>query len=114
ASLQHPHICTLHDVGHENGTDYLVMEHLEGETLAARIARGRIKLDDALKIAIEIADALDKAHRAGIAHRDLKPDNIMLTRDGVKLLDFGLAKLAVSPAPLTGFSGVATQASPLT
>ncbi len=99
ASLQHPHICTLHDVGHQAGTDYLVMEYLEGETLDKKIARGPIKVDEALKIAIEIADALATAHRAGIVHRDLKPANIMLTRGGVKLLDFGLAKLRTQVRP---------------
>ena len=93
AALTHPHICTLHDVGHQEGTDYLVMEYLEGETLAERIARGPIKIDEAVKIAVEIAEALDAAHRNGIVHRDLKPANVMLTRAGVKLLDFGLAKL---------------------
>ena len=93
AALTHPHICTLYDVGHQDGTDYLVMEYLEGETLDKKIARGSIKVDEALKIAIEIAEALDKAHRAGIVHRDLKPANVMLSKSGVKLLDFGLAKL---------------------
>jgi len=93
AALNHPHICTLHDVGRKDGTDYLVMEFLEGETLAQRLERGPLPLDEALKIGIEIADALDKAHRQGVVHRDLKPANIMLTRTGSKLLDFGLAKL---------------------
>jgi serine/threonine protein kinase len=93
ASLNHPHICTIHDVGHQDGTDYLVMEYLEGETLAQRLLRGPLALAQALRCAIQIADALDKAHRKGITHRDLKPGNIMLTRSGAKLLDFGLAKL---------------------
>jgi serine/threonine protein kinase len=86
AALTHPHICTLYDVGHQDGTDYLVMEYLEGETLADRSARGPIKIDDALKIAIEIADALDKAHRSGIVHRDLKPANVMLTKGNCSTL----------------------------
>src|SRR6202171_1706695 len=93
SSLNHPHICTLYDVGHQDGIDYLVMEYLEGETLAARLVKGPLPLDQVLKYAIEIADALDKAHRKGITHRDLKPGNIMLTKSGAKLLDFGLAKL---------------------
>jgi serine/threonine protein kinase/Tol biopolymer transport system component len=96
--LTHPHICTLHDIGRaaiapvEKEVDFLVMEYLEGETLTARLARGSLALDDALRIAVEITSALDHAHRAGIVHRDLKPGNVMLTPNGVKLLDFGLAK----------------------
>jgi serine/threonine protein kinase/Tol biopolymer transport system component len=115
AALTHPHICTLYDVGHQDGTDYLVMEYLEGETLDKKIARGPVKIDDALKIGIEISEALDKAHRAGIVHRDLKPANVMLTKSGVKLLDFGLAKLKSRSLTVTGFSVAATQAtSPVT
>ncbi len=89
SSLNHPHICTLHDIGSQDGIDFLVMEYLEGDTLAQRLEKGALPLDQALKIAIEIADALDKAHRQGITHRDLKPGNIMLTKAGAKLLDFG-------------------------
>jgi eukaryotic-like serine/threonine-protein kinase len=92
SSLNHPHICTLHDIGHQDGTDYLVMECVEGETLARRLEKGPLPLDQALKFGAQIADALDKAHRSGVVHRDLKPGNIMLTKSGVKLLDFGLAK----------------------
>jgi Tol biopolymer transport system component len=100
SSLNHPHICTLHDVGQTPGTEagpsiyFLVMEYLDGETLAARLARGPMAFDQALRYAIEIAEALDVAHHAGIVHRDLKPGNIMLSRTGAKLLDFGLAKTA--------------------
>jgi serine/threonine protein kinase len=93
AALSHPHICALFDVGSQDGTEFLVMEHLDGETLERRLARGPLGLEEVFKYAIEIADALDHAHRHGIVHRDLKPTNIMLTRTGVKLLDFGLAKL---------------------
>jgi serine/threonine protein kinase/Tol biopolymer transport system component len=93
AALEHPHICGLYDVGSDDGTHYLVMPHLDGQTLAERLEDGRLPLDEALKIGAEIADALDKAHREGIVHRDVKPANIMLTRAGSKLLDFGLAKL---------------------
>jgi serine/threonine protein kinase len=101
AALDHPHICGIYDVGSVDGTHYLVMPHLDGQTLAARIQKGALPLDQALQIATEIADALDKAHRQGIVHRDLKPANIMLTKSGSKLLDFGLAKLKapVSPPP---------------
>jgi serine/threonine protein kinase len=92
SSLNHPHICTLHDVGHQDGTDFLVMEYLEGETLAQRLSKGALALSDLLKISIDILDALELAHRSGIVHRDLKPANVMLTKGGAKLLDFGLAK----------------------
>ena len=99
SSLNHPHICTLHDIGSQDGIDFLVMEYLEGDTLAQRLQKGGLPLDQALKIAIEIADALDKAHRQGIVHRDLKPSNIMLTeQDHVKVMDFGLAKELPSAA----------------
>jgi serine/threonine protein kinase len=92
ASLSHPHICALYDVGHEDGVDYLVIEFLDGETLSNRLSQGPLVLGDLLKYAIEIADALDQAHRHGIIHRDLKPSNVMLTKSGAKLLDFGVAK----------------------
>ena len=99
AALNHPHICTLHDVGEATvsvkgspvSIQFLVMEHLEGETLAARLARGPLTAAQALLFAAQLASALDKAHRAGLVHRDLKPGNVMLTRSGAKLLDFGLA-----------------------
>src|SRR3984893_7857097 len=92
SSLNHPHICTLYDVGHQDGIDFLVMEYVEGETLAQRLAKGPLPLDQVLRFAIKIADALDKSHRKGVTHRDLKAGNIMLTKSGSKLLDFGLAK----------------------
>ena len=96
ASLNHPHICTVHDVGHQDGTDYFVMELLDGETLAQRLRGGALPLSQVLQYGAEIGDALDKAHRKGVTHRDLKPGNIMLTKSGAKLLDFGLAKLGGS------------------
>ncbi len=92
SQLSHPHICALYDVGREGETEYLVMEYLEGETLSERLAKGPLPLEQTLRYGVEIADALDKAHRQGIVHRDLKPGNVMLTKSGVKLLDFGLAK----------------------
>ncbi|HSP14120.1 MAG TPA: protein kinase [Thermoanaerobaculia bacterium] len=92
SALNHPHICTLHDVGRENDLHYLVMEYCEGRTLAHRLERGALPIDEVLEYGIQIAEALSSAHRAGIVHRDLKPSNIMLTKSGVKLLDFGLAK----------------------
>src|SRR6202166_2296531 len=115
ASLNHPHICTLHDIGHQDGIDYLVMEYLEGETLAQRLVKGPLPLDQVLQCAIEIADALDKAHRKGVTHRDLKPGNIMLTKTGTKLLDFGLAKLKQEVAPANvQLSQLPTADEPLT
>ncbi len=101
SQLSHPHICALYDVGREGDTEYLVMEYLEGETLTDRLAKGALPLDQTLRFGQEIADALDKAHRQGIVHRDLKPGNVMLTKSGVKLLDFGLAK-AMAPPPAKG------------
>src|SRR5215468_3274664 len=97
SSLNHPHICVLYDVGHQEGTDYLVMECVEGETLAKRLEKGPLSLEQVLKYGAQLADALDKAHRSGVVHRDLKPGNIMLTPAGAKLLDFGLAKPGISP-----------------
>jgi Tol biopolymer transport system component len=101
SQLSHPHICALYDVGREGETEYLVMELLEGETLSERLAKGALPLEQTLRYGIEIAGALDKAHRQGIVHRDLKPGNVMLTKSGVKLLDFGLAK-AMAPAARGG------------
>jgi serine/threonine protein kinase len=92
SKLNHPHVCTLYDVGHQGGVDFLVMEYVEGETLARRLERGAIPVAQAVRFGSQIADALDRAHRHGIVHRDLKPANIMLTRGGIKLLDFGLAR----------------------
>jgi Tol biopolymer transport system component len=115
SSLSHPNICTLHDVGHQDGVDYLVMELLEGETLADRLAKGPLPPDLALRHAVEIAGALDAAHRQGIVHRDLKPGNIMLTRTGAKLLDFGLARADQESAPgISGLSATPTHTRPLT
>ena len=99
SSLNHPHICQLFDVGRDGNTDYLVMEFLDGETLAERVRRGALALNELLKIGIDVADALAVAHRAGIVHRDLKPGNIILTKSGAKLMDFGLAKPALAGAP---------------
>src|SRR5216117_974206 len=98
SSLSHPHICPLFDVGQHEGVEFLVMEHLDGETLAARLKKGPLPIDQVLRYAIEIASALDAAHRQGIVHRDLKPGNVMLTKAGAKLLDFGLAKTGVVQA----------------
>jgi serine/threonine protein kinase/Tol biopolymer transport system component len=115
SSLNHPHICTLYDIGHDGGVAFLVMEYLEGETLARRLERGLLPLDLVLAYAMEIADALNKAHRYGVAHRDVKPGNIMLTKSGTKLLDFGLAKSTVQPATVAvAASGGESTATALT
>ena len=125
SALQHANICTLHDIGSQDGTDFLVMEYLEGQTLAERLGKGALPLDQALKIGTEIAQALAKAHQQGIIHRDLKPANIMLTKAGAKLMDFGLAKpeilissQAVGPftpsTPTLNLASLTSAASPLT
>jgi len=115
ASLNHPNICTLYDIGHQDGIDFLVMEYLEGETLTQRLQKGSLPMEQVLKYATEIADALDKAHRKGVTHRDLKPGNIMLTKSGTKLLDFGLAKLNQEASPANvSLSELPTAKDPLT
>ena len=114
SSLNHPHICTLYDIGSENGIDFMVMEHIEGQTLADRLNKGALPFDQALQYGSEIADALDKAHRQGVVHRDLKPGNIMLTKAGAKLLDFGLAKMTAAETGAEGLSALPTEAKPLT
>jgi len=109
SQLSHPHICALHDVGREGDVEYLVMEYLEGETLAERLAKGPLPREQTLRYGIQIADALDKAHRQGIVHRDLKPGNVMLTKSGVKLLDFGLAKVMALPSQQSSLTALPTQ-----
>jgi Tol biopolymer transport system component len=113
SSLNHPNICTLFDVGHQDGMDYLVMEFLDGESMADRLARGPMPLPELLKTAVEIADALDRAHRQGLVHRDLKPGNIMLTKSGAKLLDFGLARITPSTRSMSDLSSP-TMSRPIT
>src|SRR5216683_6414778 len=113
SSLNHPHICVLYDVGHQDGMDYLVMECVEGETLAKRLEKGPLPLEQVLRFGMQTADALDKAHRSGVVHRDLKPGNIMLTGTGAKLLDFGLAKPAAPLASAVTLTA-ATRNSPVT
>jgi eukaryotic-like serine/threonine-protein kinase len=116
SSLSHPNVCLLYDVGSQDGSSYLVMEYLEGETLAARLGKGPLPVDQVLKYGIEICDGLEKAHKSGVIHRDLKPGNIMLTKSGAKLMDFGLAKpmLATSP-PSSGLTQtLVTPQHPLT
>jgi Tol biopolymer transport system component len=111
SALSHPHICALYDVGEEDGVSFLVMEHLEGESLADRLSQGPLALDKVLKLGAQIADALDRAHKAGIVHRDLKPGNVMLTKSGAKLLDFGLAKNVLADQEPTE-SSAPTEAAP--
>jgi eukaryotic-like serine/threonine-protein kinase len=113
SSLNHPHICAIYDVGSQDGVDYLVMELLEGQSLAARLTAGPLPLEQALRYGIEIADALSRAHRQGIVHRDLKPDNVVLTKQGAKLLDFGLAKVG-APVAASGVSIMPTIEKSLT
>ncbi|MDQ5857795.1 MAG: protein kinase, partial [Acidobacteriota bacterium] len=114
SQLSHPHICALYDVGHQDGVDYLVMEYLEGETLAERLLNGPLPLNQVLRYGVEIADALDKAHGQGIVHRDLKPGNVMLTKSGVKLLDFGLAKAILAPSSSPALTSLPTMGRALT
>jgi Tol biopolymer transport system component/aminoglycoside phosphotransferase (APT) family kinase protein len=114
SSLTHPHICTLHDIGEHDGAEFLVMEYLQGETLAHRLLRGAMPLDDVLRIAVQLADALDVAHRAGLIHRDLKPSNVMLTVSGAKILDFGLAKWQSPDSDAAIAAALATAPSTLT
>jgi serine/threonine protein kinase len=114
SSLNHPNICALYDIGNQDGVDFLVMEYLEGQTLAERLHKGALPIEHVLKIGIEIADALDKAHRQGIVHRDLKPGNIMLTKSGAKLMDFGLAKPVQASFIASAGVGTPTLSHPLT
>ncbi len=114
SQLSHPHICALHDIGQQDGIDFLVMEFLEGETLASRLDKGALPIDQVLRYGTQIAEALDKAHRQGIIHRDLKPGNVMLTKSGAKLLDFGLAKWCEAKSGMAGASELLTRDLPLT
>ena len=114
SQLSHPHICVLHDIGDYEGKTYLVLECLEGETLGSRLRRGPLPPDQVLKLGAQIADALDKAHRRGVVHRDLKPDNIMLTKSSVKVLDFGLAKPLATPASMSSSIVATVTHGPLT
>ncbi len=113
SQLSHPNVCALYDVGRQDGVEYLVMEYLEGQTLAEKLARGALSLDQVLRNGTEIAGALEKAHRQGVVHRDLKPANVMLTASGVKLLDFGLARALEPAAPTTSLTSFPTE-TPLT
>src|SRR5579864_8339182 len=114
SSLNHPNICHLYDVGQQDGTSYLVMEYLEGETLADHLLKGPLPFDQALKVGAEICEGLEKAHCKGVAHRDLKPSNIMLTKTGAKLMDFGLAKPAAAIGAGSSSASLATMSKPLT
>jgi serine/threonine protein kinase len=114
SALSHPHVCAIYDVGNQDGVEYLVMEYLEGESLAERLENGSLSVDQTLRWGEEVAAALDAAHRHGIVHRDLKPGNVMLTKSGVKLLDFGLAKLLRPPGPVGGLTSAPTEAKDLT
>ena len=113
SSLNHSNICTLYDVGHQGGVDYLVMEFLEGETPSERLRKGPLAAEPLLKCANEICEGLEKAHKTGVIHRDLKPGNIMLTKTGAKLMDFGLAKnVAVEGNPASSLTLTSSEASP--
>ena len=114
SSLNHPNICTLYDVGRQDGVDFLVMEFLEGETLADRLMKGPLPPEHVLKYGVEICEGLEKAHRSGVVHRDLKPGNIMLTKTGAKLMDFGLAKETMSPSLDASALTAAASGQPLT
>jgi predicted Ser/Thr protein kinase len=108
SQLSHPHICALYDVGSQDGVEYLVMEYLEGEALADRLLKGALPIEQTLRFGVEISDALEKAHRQGIVHRDLKPGNVMLTKSGTKLLDFGLARVLRTEAPVESLTSAPT------
>jgi len=114
SSLNHPNICVLYDIGDQDGTAYLVMEYLEGSTLSERLQEGPLTNDELIKYSLQIVDALDKAHKQGLIHRDLKPANVMLTKEGAKLLDFGLAKLQVPVGGLEDISDATKTSTPLT
>src|SRR3954452_8478230 len=114
SKLSHPNICTLHDVGHQDGVDFLVMELVEGETLEQRLRKGALPLDQTLRIGSQLADALAKAHKMGFVHRDLKPSNVMLTKTGAKLMDFGLAKESAVAPLSSALAEMSTQQAKLT
>src|ERR1700704_558358 len=114
SKLSHPHICTLHDIGHQDGVDFLVMELVEGETLEHKLIRGPLPPEHAVRVAVQIADALAQAHKMGITHRDLKPSNVMLTKGGAKLMDFGLAKESGTAPLATALTEMTMEHSKLT